>query len=76
MMVSVLVVLVLVVLVLVVSAYHLGMAVGRMPQAGRLSCAAVVSRGAILNRTYGTHKKLYISLFLLTILGPIYCGPP
>ena len=33
-------------------------------------------RGAILNRTYGTHKNLYIYLLLLTILGPIYYGPP
>ena len=33
-------------------------------------------RGAILNRTYGTHKTLYISLFLLTIFGPIYYAPP
>ena len=32
-------------------------------------------RGAILNRTYGTHKNLYISLFCLTIFGPIYYGP-
>ena len=29
-----------------------------------------------LNRTYGTHKNLYISLFLSTIFGPIYYGPP
>ena len=29
-----------------------------------------------VNRTYGTHKKLYISLFLLTIFGPTYYGPP
>ena len=33
-------------------------------------------RGAILNRTYGTYKNLYISLFLLTIVCPIYYGPP
>ena len=26
----------------------------------------------IVNRTYGTHKNLYIHLFLLTIFGPIY----
>ena len=32
--------------------------------------------GPILNRTYGTHKSLYISLVLLTIFGPIYYGPP
>ena len=39
---------------------------------------AILLRGAILNRTYGIHKKLlgvYISLFLLTISGPIYYGP-
>ena len=36
-------------------------------------------RGTILNtgRTYGKHKKkLDIDLFLLTIFGPIYYGPP
>ena len=32
-------------------------------------------RGTIVNRTYGTHKKLYIFLFLLTKFGPIYHGP-
>ena len=32
--------------------------------------------GTILNRTYGTHKNLHISLFLLTIFGPTYYGPP
>ena len=31
----------------------------------------VLLRGTILNRTYGTHKNLYISLFFL-IFGPIY----
>ena len=36
----------------------------------------ILLRGAILNRSYGTHKHLYISLFLLTIFGPIYYGPP
>ena len=36
----------------------------------------VLSRGAIINRTYGTHKKLYISLVLLTVFGPINYGPP
>ena len=29
-----------------------------------------------MNRTYATYKHLYISLFLLTIFGPIYHGPP
>ena len=33
-------------------------------------------RGTIVNRTYGRYKNLYIYLFLLTIYGPIYCGPP
>ena len=28
-------------------------------------------RGTIVKRTYGTHKKLYIRLFLRTILGPV-----
>ena len=33
---------------------------------------AIISlRGTILNRTHGRHKNLYISLFLLTIFGPI-----
>ena len=33
-------------------------------------------RGAIVNRTYGAHKKLYFCLYLLTVFGPIYYGPP
>ena len=33
-------------------------------------------RGTILNRTYGPYKNQYISLFLLTIFGPIHYGPP
>ena len=33
-------------------------------------------RGTILNRTHGIHQNLYISLFLPTIFGPIYYGPP
>ena len=38
-------------------------------------------RGAIVitwyqGRTCGTHKNLHISLFLLTIFGPIYYGRP
>ena len=33
-------------------------------------------RGAIANTTYGTNNNLYISLFLPTIFGPIYYGPP
>ena len=35
-----------------------------------------VSRGTIVDRTYRIHKNLYIYLFLLTIFGPIYYGPP
>ena len=34
-----------------------------------------VLRGTTLNRTYGTHKNLYISLILLAVCGPIYYGP-
>ena len=30
----------------------------------------------IVNKTYGTHKNLYIYLLLLTIFGPIYYFPP
>ena len=33
-------------------------------------------RGTIVNRTYGSHKNLHISLFLLPIFGPIYYAPP
>ena len=33
-------------------------------------------RGTIVNRTYGTHKNLYIYLFSLTIFGPVYYDPP
>ena len=36
----------------------------------------VLLRGTIVNRAYGTHKNLYISLFLLAIFGPIYYDPP
>ena len=32
-------------------------------------------RGTIVNRTYGTHKNLYIFLFLLKTFGAIYYGP-
>ena len=35
----------------------------------------VLLRGAIVNRTYVTHKKLDIYLFLSTIFGPIYYAP-
>ena len=33
-------------------------------------------RGPLLNRTYGTHKNLYISGVCPTIFGPICYGPP
>ena len=33
-------------------------------------------RGTTVNRAYGTHENLYFSPFLLTIFGPINCGPP
>ena len=36
------------------------------------------SSSGSINRTYGTHKTLYIYiyLFLLTIFGPVYYIPP
>ena len=40
----------------------------------RTECQVLL--GAIVNRTYGTHKHLHTSLFLLTIFGPIYYGSP
>ena len=43
---------------------------------GFSACCFHYLRGTIVNRTYGTHKNLHIYLFLLTIVGPIYCGPP
>ena len=33
-------------------------------------------RRTIVNRTCGTHKNLYVHLFLVTIFGPIYYDPP
>ena len=33
-------------------------------------------RGTIVNRTYGTSKNLCSYLFLVTIGGPVYYGPP
>ena len=38
--------------------------------------SVILSRETIVNRTYGTHKNLHISLFFQTIFGPIYYGPP
>ena len=35
-----------------------------------------ILRGAIVNRTYGGHKNLDISLFLPTLFGPIYYRSP
>ena len=35
-----------------------------------------LSRGTIVNSTYGTHNHIYMYLFLLTIFGLIYYGPP
>ena len=43
---------------------------------GAYGCMLSLLRGAILIRTSRPHKKLYISLFLLTIFGPIYYAPP
>ena len=37
---------------------------------------AFILRVVIVNRTYATHKKLYIHLVLLTMFGPIYFGLP
>ena len=34
------------------------------------------SGGDIVNRTYGIDENLYIHLFLRSIFGPIYDGPP
>ena len=36
----------------------------------------VLLRGTIVNRTYGTLKNLYISLFVFTIFSPIYYDGP
>ena len=36
----------------------------------------LILRGALVNRTCGIHKKLYIKLFLPTIFGPINYGSP
>ena len=35
-------------------------------------CLITLVRGAVVNRTYGTHKNLYISLFLRATFGHIY----
>ena len=36
----------------------------------------ILLRGAIVNRTYGILKNLYVYPFLLTIFGPVNYGPP
>ena len=41
-----------------------------------LSREELLLRGTRVNRTYGTHKKLDTYVFLLTVFGPIYYGPP
>ena len=38
--------------------------------------AYISARGTIVNRTYGTDEDLCIYLFLITLVGPIYYGPP
>ena len=38
--------------------------------------ATLLIRGTIVNRTYGAHKNLHISLFFVTVFGSIYYGPP
>ena len=38
---------------------------------GPLLIPLLYGGGAVLNRIYGTHKNLYISLFLRTTFGPI-----
>ena len=44
----------------------------RYQLARRIGGTTKLLRGTTVNRTYGKLKKLYISLFLLTIFGPIY----
>ena len=41
----------------------------------QVSCLLLLL-GTIVNRTYRTHKNLYIQPFLLTIFGPINQAPP
>ena len=46
-----------------------------LPQSGRkglLTSMSCLFRGAIVYRTYGAHKTLYTSLFLLRKFGPTY----
>ena len=48
----------------------------RNSRRAQVPCIPRLLRGTIVNRTYGIPKNLYISLFSLTIFGPIYFGPP
>ena len=41
-----------------------------------LVLCVLILRGTTLTRAYGRPKNLYKSLFLPTIFGPIYYGPP
>ena len=43
---------------------------------GAVPPTALILRGTIVNRTYRTHKNLYLQHFLLTIFGPVNYGPP
>ena len=43
---------------------------------GRCFALLTLLRGTVVNRTYSTHENLYMYPLFLTILGPIYCGPP
>ena len=36
----------------------------------------LVLRGVIVNRTYVTHKKRYIYVFIVTTFGPVYYNAP
>ena len=47
-----------------------------VPGTGINGVPGIVLQGTIVNRTYGTLKNLCISVFLLSIFGPIYYGPP
>ena len=57
--------------------YHTGLKIAHPPwEKFPVEFSRQLSRGTIVNRTYGTHKNLYIFLFSPTIFGPIYYGPP
>ena len=40
-------------------------------EVGACVCSMFLFRGNIVNRTYGTHKNLYIFLYLLPMFGPV-----